>query len=115
MSNQEFVVFNPLTTLTGAHYSIHTDIQELVYYAESRFRAALLVIAMSPIDQQEWKQHFLCAEVVCNEFNLWYLFSPDIDIGIGLVFYWLGIGTRPFGHDSHYCSVVSGFASSHSV
>ncbi|PPQ92912.1 hypothetical protein CVT25_009177 [Psilocybe cyanescens] len=28
-----------------------------------KFRAALLVIAVLPIEQQEWKQHFLCAEV----------------------------------------------------
>jgi hypothetical protein len=58
----EIKLYNPFSIRTQ---DIFLDqIQEIMYYAESRFRQALLAISRANVEKQDWMMDCLCNETV---------------------------------------------------
>lgn len=73
----EFTVFNPFSELdTSWNSNIRIEIQEVLYYAESRFWTVLNEISNAEfnIDRQIWTQKLLKRELVCTLVYIWHKF-----------------------------------------
>jgi len=64
MSYRQIRLFNPLSLEFGADSDQHRHIQQIVWYAESRFRQALVVFHDARDPYQSWMQAALWKEVV---------------------------------------------------
>jgi len=69
MSSSTIHHFNPFTVRSGSDQNAHNKIQEVIYYAESRFWAVLHYPSKAGIDRQSWVQKLLHRELVC----LWHV------------------------------------------
>ena len=66
-STMPITLFNPFTLKKDLEYSvIRIQIQEIIYYAESRFRSILYDLKRSEKDQLDWTQKLLHRELVRN-------------------------------------------------
>jgi hypothetical protein len=73
----EFTIFNPFSEFdTSWNSNIRIQIQEVLYYAESRFWTALNAISNAEfdIDRQIWTQKLLKRELVCTLVYIWRKF-----------------------------------------
>jgi hypothetical protein len=89
MSTHMLRLFNPFTLQSGSNQLGHRMTQEVVYYAESRFRHILLYIDERNLADGKWIQVALRSELVYIYFILVILImfidlSPDVCI----VIYW---------------------------
>lgn len=57
-------LFNPFSLQLGADHEHHLQLQRVIYYAESRFRQALLMFQDAPDHKQTWMQTALREELV---------------------------------------------------
>lgn len=57
-------IFNPFSLQLGADSDCHRELQTIIWYAESRFRQALLVFHDATEPKQRWMQTALRAELV---------------------------------------------------
>lgn len=64
MSNNILSIFNPFSLQSGPKNQLQQQSQEVIWYAESRFRRALLVISEQNVLVQKWMQKFLYSELV---------------------------------------------------
>jgi len=69
MSSSTIHRFNPFTVRSGSDQNVHNKIQEVIYYAESRFWAVLHYLSKAGIDRQSWVQKLLHWELV----SLWHV------------------------------------------
>lgn len=56
--------FHPFSLQHGSKRQLHMEIQEAIYYAESRFRKACIVISRAPATDVRWMQKILNLELV---------------------------------------------------
>lgn len=56
--------FNPFKLKTDFNHANHGKIQEVVYYAESRFWCIINEISKADVIQQDWTQKLLLRELV---------------------------------------------------
>lgn len=60
-----FTVFNPFSMKKSSEYSaMGVKLQEVVYYAESRFRSMLQDLCNADNDRKKWTQQLLHRELV---------------------------------------------------
>jgi len=64
MAYRQIKMFNPFSLQLGADSDHHRHIQRVIWYAESRFRQALLICHEAPDSQQRWMQATLWKELV---------------------------------------------------
>ena len=64
MSGHTVQLFDPFNLQHGSNRDHHIKTQEVIYYAESRFRQALASISRADINMQSWMQKCLHQEVV---------------------------------------------------
>lgn len=64
MAYHQIKLFNPFSLQLGANQDQHRQIQRIIWYAESRFRQALLVCQEAPDPTQKWMQAALSKELV---------------------------------------------------
>jgi hypothetical protein len=57
-------VFTPFSLQIGSNHHLHRRSQSIVWYAESRFRLALIEISKADSDRQVWMQMCLIEEIV---------------------------------------------------
>ena len=65
----EFTIFNPFSEMDSSwNSSVHIWIQEVIYYAESRFWTILNDISNAEfdVDRQIWTQKLLQHKLVCT-------------------------------------------------
>jgi len=62
--------FNPFALHHGSNLWTHEKVQEIVWYAESRFWTILLKISNANWEHQAWMQNLLQRELVCLAFSL---------------------------------------------
>ena len=60
-----FHLFSPFTLYNGSNRFYHSKTQEVVWYAESRFRHVLNRISKANKKRQVWMQNYLREELVC--------------------------------------------------
>jgi hypothetical protein len=64
MSNKTLVIFNPFSLQSGPKAPLQIRTQEIIWYAESRFRRILLEIDQANFIKQQWMQRILHSELV---------------------------------------------------
>jgi len=64
MSNNTLAIYNPSSLQSGPKGPLQLRTQEIVWYAESRFRRVLVEIQQASLMRQEWMQKFLYSELV---------------------------------------------------
>lgn len=62
--------FNPFALQHGSNLRTHEKVQEIVFYAESRFWTILSNISDADRERQVWTQILLQRELVCPAFGL---------------------------------------------
>lgn len=62
--------FNPLNTQNGRCKAMHARIQQILYYAESRFWSILNTLALADDSKHLWCQKLLHRELVNIYFDL---------------------------------------------
>lgn len=77
MADRQIRLFSPFSLQLGADSTQHTKLQEVLWYAESRFRQALLVIHTISDRHQIWMQSALRDELVRHDHLLPYLILTD--------------------------------------
>ena len=60
---------NPFALQHGSNLGTHVKIQEVVFYAESRFWTILTNISNADRERQAWMQNLLQRELVCSAFG----------------------------------------------
>lgn len=60
-------VYDPFSGQHGSMETVHQMNQEIIFYAESRFRHILLQIVAANEEKRKWMQRALKAELVCAE------------------------------------------------
>jgi hypothetical protein len=70
MANRQIRLFNPFSLQLGADSDHHRQIQQVIWYAESRFRQALVIFHDAPDPKQRWMQSALREELVSHTFNM---------------------------------------------
>jgi hypothetical protein len=55
---------NPFNLQHGSDHNLHSNVQEILYYAESRFWCILNEISKADLDRQSWTQKLLQRELV---------------------------------------------------
>jgi hypothetical protein len=61
---------NPFALQHGSNLQIHEKIQQIIFYAESRFWTILTNISNADQEHQAWTQNLLQQELVCLAFGL---------------------------------------------
>jgi len=64
MSNKSLAIFNPFSLQSGPKGPLQSRTQEIIWYAESRFRHVLLQIDRANFLKQQWMQKNLYFELV---------------------------------------------------
>ena len=64
---------NPFSLQHGSNLGTYVKIQEMIFYAESRFWTILTNISNADRERQAWTQNLLQRELVCLAFALSYL------------------------------------------
>ena len=62
--------FNPFVLQHGSNLQTHQKVQEIIWYAESRFWTILMKISNADREGQAWMQNLLQRELVCSAFGL---------------------------------------------
>lgn len=70
MADRQIRLFNTFSLQLGANSYQHREIQQVIWYAESRFRQALVIFHDAPDPNQRWMQSALREELVGHTFNL---------------------------------------------
>jgi hypothetical protein len=68
MSNICLSVFNPFSLQSGPKGPLQMRTQQIVWYAESRFRQVLLHMEGASVSRQKWMQKILYCELVSRIF-----------------------------------------------
>lgn len=66
MSNKTLSIYNPFSLQSGPKGPLQSRLQEIIWYAESRFRRVLLEIDQASVLKQRWLQKLLSAELVSS-------------------------------------------------
>jgi hypothetical protein len=69
MFQKSITAFRPFALKNGSKSADQARYQEVIYYGESRFRQALLLISRANYAAQKWMQSNLRAELVCPIFS----------------------------------------------
>ena len=64
MSNKTLSIFNPFSLQSGPKGPLQMRVQEIIWYAESRFRRVLLELDQANFNKQRWMQKILYSELV---------------------------------------------------
>ena len=64
MSNKTLSIFNPFSLQSGPKGPLQMQVQEIIWYAESRFRRVLLELDQANFNKQRWMQKILYSELV---------------------------------------------------
>lgn len=64
MANKTLSIFNPFSLQSGPKGPLQMRTQEIIWYAESRFRQVLLAIEEANVIKQRWMQKTLYSELV---------------------------------------------------
>jgi hypothetical protein len=70
MPAQSIHRFNPFALQHGSNLQTHEKVQEIIYYAESRFWTILTNLSNADRERQTWTQNLLQRELVCSAFGL---------------------------------------------
>jgi hypothetical protein len=62
--------FNPFALQHGSNLQTHEKVQEIIFYAESRFWTILTNLSNADQECQTWTQNLLQRELVCSAFGL---------------------------------------------
>ena len=81
--------FNPFSLQHGSNHSLHVRIQEVIYYAESRFWVILNNISKADQERQSWTQKLLQRELVYYHFI--YMLVSHV-LSFSKVFYLISCG-----------------------
>lgn len=73
MPVQSILRLNPFALQHGSNLGTHVKIQEMLFYAESRFWTILTNISNADRDRQAWTQNLLQRELVCSAFGFFNL------------------------------------------
>ena len=65
MSNTSLSVYSPFSLQLGPKVQCQRHVQEIIWYAESRFHQVLLEVEHANFVKESWMQRILYAEVVC--------------------------------------------------
>jgi hypothetical protein len=109
MSYPQIRLFNPLSLQVGADGQQHRHIQNIIWYAESRFRQALLLCSEARDPLQRSMQTALWEELVsrCHRLHVTVLSYARTIIEICIDNCWRGRGSRPCCGDPHINQVAS--------
>lgn len=66
MTSKVIRTFNPFSLQDGYDKELHLNVMQVVYYGESRFRAAVTGIVEAPSAEQKWMQAWLREELVIS-------------------------------------------------
>jgi hypothetical protein len=69
MSNKCLSVFNPFSLQSGPKDLLQIRTQQIIWYAESRFRQVLLHMEAANVLKQKWMQKNLYSELVSRIFD----------------------------------------------
>jgi hypothetical protein len=69
MSNKCLSVFNPFSLQSGPKDPLQIHTQQIIWYAESRFRQVLLHMEAANLLKQKWMQKILYSELVSRIFD----------------------------------------------
>lgn len=58
--------YNPFEMRHGSNGRWHDYVQEVIFYGESRLRAAVITICQHSYEKQQWLQSYLRSELVCS-------------------------------------------------
>ena len=103
MSNPPIQVFKPFGVHPKGSFWQST-VQEVLYYADSRFRAATAEIIKGDIRQRCWKQQALREEMVCGHTHIYIYIFNDLNFSEQVhcyVFHWPRDITQQDGGNSH--------------
>ena len=64
MANKSLSIFNPFSLQSGPKGPLQMRVQDIIWYAESRFRRVLLEIDQANLIRQQWMQKILYSELV---------------------------------------------------
>ena len=110
MSQNFLCTFNPFNMRMGSNGVAQSEIQETIYYSESKFWQALLLISKANADNQKWMQQVLQLDLLSGKFvlNFEYLlrFHPQ-HVQFHFYFFILQISLEQ--HAMNACSFIFTF------
>src|ERR1700742_2825485 len=102
MSQIEITAFHPFSLQSSPSGAEQRREQKIVYYCESRFRQALLVISQASATAQQWMQQCLHVEVVGCSLLLQDSWFADQRVVDSIMFHRHGMRNRSCHRYPHY-------------